>query len=348
MAWSVWPVAPRPAHRVADDDRRRRPRPARAAATAARAPTRPGPAAAAAPCPARCRSRRPRRRPAPGRAGSRRCGSAAPGDHAHGLGRDRLLAVDPHDPALGLGHHLGRDDDDVAVGQREVLAGQRRDARSAGEVVAGRDLGQRRPAPRPAATARHGRSRAGEPGRRARPPAAEPRRHPRPRLDVRHQQRDRAAGDAGGLDRRRPRRRRPCRPASRRAGRRRPRRAVVQRHRLGGASRRRWRRAPCRPCRAPVRRRRSARARRPARRRRPAPRGCPGRPARCRCSRPGWTAAAARRRRRRSPRAPRARAVAVSAPTDTISCAVGLGVQPHPVLLEVHRPPAAGRLRRRR
>ncbi len=66
-------------------------------------------------------------------------GAAAPGDHPHGLGGDRLLAVDPHGPALGLRHDLRGHHHDVPVGEREVLGGEGGDEQCR-QVVTGGDL----------------------------------------------------------------------------------------------------------------------------------------------------------------------------------------------------------------
>ena len=83
-------------------------------------------------------TRRRRRRPAPGRAASRRC-AASPrrGDDAHGLGVDRRLpgrlarvrvgGVEHDQPALDLRDDLGGHDEHVAVLQRRARA--RRSAR---------------------------------------------------------------------------------------------------------------------------------------------------------------------------------------------------------------------------
>jgi hypothetical protein len=80
-------------------------------------------------------------------------GVLAGGDHAHGLGGDRVLAVvGAHDPPLGLGHDLAGDDQHVAVlrsGRRaRGGVGGQRVAEQHGQVVPGPDLADPGDAPR--------------------------------------------------------------------------------------------------------------------------------------------------------------------------------------------------------
>ena len=209
-------------------------------------------------CPARCWSRRPRRPPAPARAGSRRSGSAR---GAPPPGRSRRRWPPRGRPARTRPSALDTifevTTTHVAVGQREVLAGQRGDQHGR-EVVARGDLGdavrrpdQQRPA-HPRSPRRRARRRA--PGRSGPSPAAASTsgissgtaRQAIPAASTV------ATASASLVSTSQP----SSSPPSARS------RSAAPRPRRW--SRRRWRRAPCRPCRAPARRRRSARARRPA------------------------------------------------------------------------------------
>ena len=207
-----------------------------------------------------------------------------------------------------LGQHLAGDDHDVVVAQPRRRRGDRR-----GEIVAGAELGQARSraGSRSAAAAPCSVDRLS----RARQIASPARHHFGRRRRVGHQQRDDAHVDAGDLRRCHPRRsasRRGCRRRNaRRSERRRPprwsrhpdhREAFVGHaaQRLsrddGGVADHRRRRRPQRAA--------DARDRRGWHR----------------CSRPDWTARAARRRRSRWPRATPGPAVALSAPTNAKLC----------------------------
>ena len=66
-------------------------------------------------------------------------GVAAASDHAHGLGRERLVAVAAADLALDLAHHLAGDHDDVAVDHGVLARGQDGEQQT-DQVVAGAHL----------------------------------------------------------------------------------------------------------------------------------------------------------------------------------------------------------------
>ena len=173
--------------------------------------------------------RRCRPRPSSARAG---CARSTVGPRRattrSGLLGQRVVPVARPDPALGLADHLAGDHDDVAVGAASVAAATRA-ARSAPVVTSGRpsgarDLGAQPWSRRPDQLDRGGR-------------------HRRGRVVVGHHQRDGGAGDPGGLDggdvvgvgrrrpasRRAPRRRRGSRsgrPPRRRSPRRRSRSSI--------------------------------------------------------------------------------------------------------------------------
>ena len=75
--------------------------------------------------------------PVPGLRDRRR---AAPGHHADGLGRDRVVAGHRRDPALGLADDLGRDHENVAVEQPGPARGERGVRDHLRQVVARGDL----------------------------------------------------------------------------------------------------------------------------------------------------------------------------------------------------------------
>ena len=173
---------------------------------------------------ARCWTRPPRPRPAPARAGSRRCGSAPRrGDDPHGLGVDgRLAVVRDQRPALGLAHDLlvTTTTSPSAAGRGDV----RRD-RAPPRSSPGRDLGQPRRTPLTGSTRGHAdvprAARAARSKRRPRP-------SPRSARHVGHEQRDGHGTRMPAAGRRRPagrgvgsRRRASRRAGPRRRGRRR-------------------------------------------------------------------------------------------------------------------------------
>ncbi len=191
MARSVRPMRHGPAQGVGDHDRDVDPGQLEQSRPERRGPTRPGRPAAAARCPARCCDAS-----TPAAASTSPCRVStirvlpAPGDHPHGLGADRLLAVDRARRGPRPSPRPSRSRPRRRRRQRELLAGQRVEQQP-GQVVAGGDLAARRPAPRPAATRvicaalgrpapaptgpsrprpRRRSSAAGPPGRRCRPP----------------------------------------------------------------------------------------------------------------------------------------------------------------------------------
>ena len=133
-------------------------------------------------------------------------GRAAAGDDAGGLaGAARRRACAAHDPALGLADDLAGDHDDVAVGEVDAAAAAARPGRRPRATSATPSGAMTESMPLTGDQLDRGRG------------------HRRGRVVVGHHQRHGAAGDAGGLDPRRPGRRRGRRPASRRARRRRSR-----------------------------------------------------------------------------------------------------------------------------
>ena len=106
---------------------------------------RPGPRAAAAPFRRPRWSCRRRRRPGPARSGCGRSGSGPGGRPSAPSRRDHLLPVrGRYRPSLGLADDLGRDDEDVAVGQRPGRVLRHRGQQHRGQIGLRVDLADAR------------------------------------------------------------------------------------------------------------------------------------------------------------------------------------------------------------
>ena len=338
IAWSVWPVRHGAAHRVGDDDRHVDPGEGRAAGTAARGPTRPGRRAAAAPCPCSvplastpaAASTRPCRvstiRVGPRRATTRTVSAVIASSRSTRTARPSALDT-TFDVTTTTSPSASAKSSAASAAVSNV-------ARSSPAATSGTPSGAQTSS-EPLTATRAGRA----PRLRAPGPSAP---WPRPTVDVGHQQRYGAAGDAGAP--------RPTRPASASVCVDQPAveqaavapAAVVQRDGLGRGLDADRGEHPV----GHAAHRSAADDRRQAdhgcRRRRPAPRACPGTDSTVPMLTTGLDGGSSTRSAVANASSTPGPGVAVVGADGHDLVRLRLGVQPHPVLLEVHRAPSAG------